>query len=659
MSRTGGRLRLAATLLVVAALVTLAIGALISRALPEYDAPTDDPISLTWSQAVFVLAFTVSGLIVAQERPRNPIGWLLIVSGWCAALSFTLGLYGVSALVAEERGWPFGLAAIWAAGFLWFPALVLPFSVLPQVYPDGEPVSTDRRWRWPLRGALSGTVLITAVLAAAPENPDDWIAGLEAPWVLPSWLAPLGGVLVGLGFLGIASGFVAGLIGLAVRFRRGTPEVRGQIGWLALPLLIAPIPAFTSLQESLIGIVLPLIAVAIAIGVVGYGLLDISLPLRRALVFLPLTVLIALLIGAVTAVIGQAAGDSGLGIVVAAIIIAVAVLPVRDLLLRIVDRALYGERSDPLAVVDRFGSAAATTPTGIVDAVAAAVGAPAVALLTPDGSVRAAIGDVDAARERFPLLADGEPIATLAVAPRRGERVLDPADRRLLVALAPHVAATLRSRDLADSLRREQERLLTAVDSERDRLRRDLHDGLGPSLSGIALGLEAAEGLLESEPRRAAQLVQRSRAETALATAEVRRVIDGLRPAGLAAGDLPAAVRSLADRAAPAVATEVAGEPGELPVEVESALYRITAEALTNVARHAAATRCQVALTRTAAQVTVTITDDGRGINGTAPGVGLTSMRHRAAALGGSLAVLPADGGGTVVQATVPLGGAP
>jgi signal transduction histidine kinase len=213
--------------------------------------------------------------------------------------------------------------------------------------------------------------------------------------------------------------------------------------------------------------------------------------------------------------------------------------------------------------------------------------------------------------------------------------------------------------ELAEALEAERDRVVTVTRQERDRLRRDLHDGLGPSLSGVGLGLQALYDARAAEDQAAAdQLLARIREEVTTAVGEVQRILDDLRPAVLDSTRLPDAIR----RHAAAISTgpvevsvDAAADLPTLPEAVETAAYRITQEALTNVVRHAGAHHAHITLDTSDAALTVTVTDDGHGINrATHRGVGLASMRQRAQALHGALRVDTGEHGTTVV-ATLPL----
>jgi signal transduction histidine kinase len=259
-----------------------------------------------------------------------------------------------------------------------------------------------------------------------------------------------------------------------------------------------------------------------------------------------------------------------------------------------------------------------------------------------------------------PLVYQAEPIGRLLLGPRAPGEPFSPADRRLLADLAGPVAMAASAVQLTGDLQRSRQRLVTALEEERRRLRRDLHDGLGPTLAGVTLEIGAARNLLGRDPAAADALLVRLQAETKAATAEIRRVVYGLRPPALDELGLVAALRKhaqgvgLGDQGVE-VAVQAPDDLGGLPAAVEVAAYRIVLEALTNVRRHAHARRCQVHLGLDGG-LRLEVRDDGRGLPVDPPlGVGLVSMRERAAELGGWCTVGPAPGQGTSVQAWLPV----
>lgn len=214
----------------------------------------------------------------------------------------------------------------------------------------------------------------------------------------------------------------------------------------------------------------------------------------------------------------------------------------------------------------------------------------------------------------------------------------------------------------AAELQRSRERLVAAREEERRRLRRDLHDGLGPALAGAALKIEAAENVLATEPRAAADLLETARSEIQGAVADVRRLVHSLRPPVLDELGLVRAVREQAERLSvgdhPQVDVEGPDDLESLPAAVEVAAYGIALEAMTNAARHADARMCLVRIALNGGLV-LEISDDGRGLpDDYRTGVGMASMRERAEELGGTCEIEGVDGRGTRVLALLPLGSA-
>jgi signal transduction histidine kinase len=248
----------------------------------------------------------------------------------------------------------------------------------------------------------------------------------------------------------------------------------------------------------------------------------------------------------------------------------------------------------------------------------------------------------------------GQRLGDLRVAPRRPGESYTGAETRLLTALALQVAVVVHAYDLTRALAAEHDRVLAASATERDRLRTDLHDGLGPSLSGIGLGLQGIADALRDDPA-ATLLLDRIRDEVATAFAEVRRIIDGLRPTALDTLGLIGAIRRHAQTVSVAVPVQVnADNLPPLPPQVETAAYRITTEALANAARHAGARQVRVALVAPNGALRISVTDDGHGVGDAAAGVGLTSMRRRTETLGGRPDIDSAPSG-TTITATLPL----
>jgi signal transduction histidine kinase len=253
----------------------------------------------------------------------------------------------------------------------------------------------------------------------------------------------------------------------------------------------------------------------------------------------------------------------------------------------------------------------------------------------------------------------GAAIGDLAVVVPPGRRIT-PADTALLHDLARYAAVTVRSGQLAAELQESRSRIVTAREEERRRLRRDLHDGVGPSLAAIVLTLDAVQGLTDEDRRRA--LVAEVQDEARAMVKEVRRLVDDLRPAAIDEVGLVAAIRQRAAALSTDALTYVVSGPDEvpaLPAAVEVAAYRIASEAMTNAARHSGASRCAVEV-ELDGTLGLTVSDNGRGADfPTGTGVGWASMTERAAELGGACTVSSRAGGGVVVRAVLPLADVP
>ena len=541
----------------------------------------------------------------------------------------------------------------------WLPSLFLLVLVLPPIYPTGRP--TSRFWVWHLRGALTGIGLAMLAIGIADGGVDDSVEGTRLPWVTPEWVVWAVGAAAAALLLVTT---VTALVGTTVRtVRAGRPE-RQQLLLLLTVVAVLALSIFGP-YEWLLGVAYGLVPVTVVVGVLRYRLLGIEVVLRRTLIYVPLTLLVALAVGGLTTALARLVPDGPLPLVVASAVVAVLVFPVSDRLRRLVDRAVLGEGADPLALVDRVGAGlepASDRPVpAMLEAVALAAGATHAVVMDESGGELARYGARSGATHDVPLRHNGVDLGVLRVGARRGEPRLTDRDTRLVDALAPHLAVVVATQRLTADLSRERERVTVATLTERDRLRRDLHDGLGPSLSGIALGLEAADKELARNPEAARALLARTRIEAESAVREIRRVLDGLRPSALDEHGLDGAVRE----AAAAVGMNEPGRPqlrlaiDPLPVlspAVEESAYRIVAESLTNVARHSGAGHCAVEIRRVDGHLVLGVEDDGAGCgSGRSGGHGLESMRRRAADLGGRLTVADAQPTGTRVTAVLPL----
>jgi signal transduction histidine kinase len=357
------------------------------------------------------------------------------------------------------------------------------------------------------------------------------------------------------------------------------------------------------------------------------------------------------------------------GSLAATVLIAVVFAPLRDRLQRGVNRLMYGERDEPYKVLSDLGASLEATlapesvlPT-VVETVARALKLPYAAItLTQDGVfVEAARYGKRPAGEPLivPLTYQQETVGQLILAPRTPWETFTKSDVRLLEDLAKHIEVAAYAVRLTADLQRSRERLVTAREEERRRLRRDLHDGVGPQLAALTLKLETARKLLSHDPQASALMADLS--ERARATvSDVRRSVHALRPPALdELGLIPALREGAAQYSQNGVRVSVEAPESlpPLPAAAEVATYHIAQEAMTNVVRHAGARNCSVhiALDEEAGTLRVEIEDDGRGIGEEHKvGVGLHSMRERAEELGGRCTVDSLARGGTIVSVELP-----
>jgi signal transduction histidine kinase len=349
-------------------------------------------------------------------------------------------------------------------------------------------------------------------------------------------------------------------------------------------------------------------------------------------------------------------------------ILAVSVDPARRRIRSAVDRLVWGARDDPLevvrGVVDHVG---ADSGEELLPALVATLqrelrlDAVAIDVKTADGWRReAAIGPATTYVRAVALEQRDEVVGRLVIGWEHGPS-LRARDERILAELAGPLGLAVGWVRLAADLRRSSVAIVSAREEERRRLRRDLHDGLGPALTGVSLGMRTAvrqlqrtadpDGLL---PTRL--LLTRAADEVDALVGEVKRIVRDLRPTALDQLGLVDAVaeftRTFADDLE--IHLSMPSTPVELPAAVEVATYRIVTEAVTNVVRHAHAARCWLTIS-TGSTIDIDVVDDGVGVDDSAPdGVGWTAMRERAAELGGSVQVTAHRPHGTRVHVRLP-----
>ena len=403
---------------------------------------------------------------------------------------------------------------------------------------------------------------------------------------------------------------------------------------------------------------------------------DIDVIISRTLVYAALT---AIVVGLYVVIVGYfgmvfRTGDNLAISLIATGVVAILFQPVRAWLQRGANRLLFGERDAPYQVLARLDQqiAQAMPPEDVLPALVKTIATTlklpyvAVALVQSDAPalseerVVAIYGHPTphALVERLPIVYQGETVGQLLLAPRPGEAQLTRADRRLLEDLGRHAGVIAYAVRLTADLRRSRERLVVAREEERRRLRRDLHDGLGPMLASLTLSLAAAREYLPHDPTTTDMLLRELATQVQGAVTDIRRLVYELRPPALDDLGLLGALREQAARSAQGglqVCVDAPVPVDPLPAAVEVALYRIGVEALTNVVRHAQASSCVIQVRREH-DLVIEINDDGRGLPlERTRGIGLRSMQERAEELGGSCTIGSLPGGGTQVAVHLPL----
>ena len=610
-----------------------------------------------------IMTCAALGALVLAARPGHRLGLALLAGGALGSV-WTLATVTVE---AADTGEPLGQWAAWLDNWTFVGLLVLVTWPL-LLFPDGHLPS--RRWR-PV-AALLGLAIVAVGLRGMldPGTLDDIDGDVPNPFGIPgswSWVDVLGVF----GF-GIPVGVVAGMVAVQVRARRRSePAMRAAL-WasrglaanfvLCLTLNLAGSPlADGAFYAATLTTSIGAFASTAAVAILRDRAVEIDVLLRRAFIVAGVAVgsLLAVLVAFALATSRAGSSESALGGGLAA---ALVVVPLRVRVRDRVDRALYGHR-DPSTAVQRLGEQLeladepANALPGVAHALRETLGASCVRIEPAPGSTLAPAGagaELHEPRLERAVIHRGLHLGRLIVGARAPGESYGPADLALAEILVRQLALVLDALRMAAEVQHSREAIVTAREEERRRLRRELHDGLGSALAGIALTLQAAHNAGGS---RGDELVEGAREQTEAAVADVRRIVRGLRPPMLEDLGLAAALRAHADRLAP-LEVEIVFSPAltALPAAVELALYRIATEALTNAVRHAHAHRCRVELRADGDEAVLEIADDGPGLAPDATaGVGLRSMRERAAELGGRAELASAGDGGLVVRVRLPM----
>ena len=667
--------------------VALAVAALALAVLARAALPPEEFATIGLGAAL-ALSWSLLGLAVVRATARHPLGWILLGFGAAFGVKAAGGAYAVAALLS-----PGGLVGGVVVGWLqaWVDLLAYPAAITLALL-----VVAGGRFGMLERAVLALAVLgNAAVLVERLVEPGPLVVGLRLrlPAVNPTALSgPVDVLAIGWPMSLVALFAAAARLVWRARAAEGADRrVPGLLGAVAalLALTVSGIaatgeldgrlrtPASVALALLLVVELAVLLPGVLALTVTRHRVFGVERLLDRALIYTGLiAATTALYVGAV-GYVGALAGPGATGPaqVVATVVVVIMFHPMRSLLQRGVARLVHGAGGDPRAALHRLRgriaapAAAPDVASGIVDVLVEGCALPG-ACLVVGGQTLGERGSAPVTPLVLPLTWHGEQVGdvvvdTIAVA------ALPPDRRRFLeeaLALAGQLAHEVLQRDRLQAshqaLARAHRRLVDAQDAERRRLRHDLHDGVQPALAGLRLKLCAAQRLLATRDARTGAVLAEAAADLELVAAEVRGTLDRMPPALLGDLGLAEAVEATARRLGLAAAVE-ADEPAlrSLPPDLAAAALRIAQEALHNVAAHAGAGACTVTLHRGSGpdgrdRLVLEIEDDGVGPAAGPPhagGLGLVSMRERAAEWGGECRVTPRPGGGTVVAAQLPV----
>jgi signal transduction histidine kinase len=623
---------------------------------------------------ILVVSHIVISAILYRQAPENTMATLV------ALVLITTPLAVAGALTMSGPIWRFVADLIIYLG-------LTTSIILLYLFPDGYFIP---RWTRPL-----------AILWAGFNLPAVFFP--SSPFSLTTWPAIIQGLLL-LGFSG------SGLYAQIYRYRNiSTAMERRQSKWAILGLAAAalapfghylnllnlpsasqtaPPDLFFNLADpalfmfatiaQLIGLTLYTLLLlafplSFAIAILRYQLFDVEIVINRTLVYGSLTALIVALYVFIVGALGsifQARG-SPIWAIIATGLIAVLFAPLRNYLQRIVNRLMYGDRDDPVAVLNQLGKRLEETPSPdatlpiIVESIIKSLKLPYAGIALKDGRNHSLVYEAGIKQGEpiiLPLTYQTETIGQLSVSPRKQGENLSPSERRLLRNIARQAGPAVHAVQLNADLVRSRERLVTAREEERLRLRRDLHDGLGPRLATLTLKLDTARNLLKNDSEAADQVLIEVKEQAQATIVDIRHLVNDLRPPALDQLGLISALKenaaSLSGDEGLNIVVKAEAELPDLPAAVEVAVYRIAMEAMINAVRHASASRCMIHLSfdMETNELRLNVCDNGQGVpEEFEEGVGLASIRERATELGGTCKLKMAPGGGTCIEAIIPI----
>jgi signal transduction histidine kinase len=677
-----------------------AVGAVALVATVAVDLARGDLSGVGW-MLTGPIPFWAAGVIGAWRQPgRRAWLWLLAAGALFMASSGADDIFAPP-VAGPHADWIFWLGRNWLGG-----AAILAGLGMIGLFPTGRTEKGYERWVLGVSAAIVAVVplivLVTGPFAVKGTFSPPADASIPSPlyWPAAAALRPAAATVN----TWLPALTALGLFLLYLRYRRAVLDARRRIRWLLLGALIATVCIIAMIAVSLspepdlaqivvyavlFGLTEVLLIGSLTIALSGDGVLGIDSAGRRTMVHRGLWLVISM---------GYAAGAASAGLlashfwpagpsVLIAVGAALILQPFRRRAERAADRWVLGARLDGYEVLSRFGSLLedAPGPADLLPALATAVqrglglqwARVRLDLVAANGSLEpagaAGIGADEPAEPELvvPLTQAGTVLGRIECGPRRDGPLLDE-DRRLLATLAVQAATAVRNlhltaelsarleviRTQAGQLTASRARMLAAQDTERQRIQRDLHDGVQQDIVALTAKLALAMARQRRGDSRADESLAEVQRDLAALLGHLREFAHAIHPPVLADKGLLEAIEAQAARLPIEVVIEA--EPAlrgvRFPRHAEAAAWFVVAEALTNTVKHAGAGRVQVALHRLDGRLAVEVSDDGCGFDpAAARGLGLSSLADRMSIVGGTLRIGSRPGTGSTIRAEVPL----
>ncbi|MCR2805952.1 GAF domain-containing sensor histidine kinase [Paenibacillus soyae] len=627
----------------------------------------------------FTLLFAGSAIVIAAKARQEPMA--LLASAMLLAFGATFPQLVHASADSDFWRMYFSLAAAigWITLFLFF-----------CMFPNGKLVP---KWTFAPIALFAFIQLSGVFLPGTRTDHHEW----PLPLQLLLFVAPIATILYS----------------QIYRYRKlSTPEQKQQTKWvvyglgvgltafIVISVLFEPSyyhtpMAFVYLNAAL-HLFLFIIPFTLTLAILRKRLWDVDPVVSRTIVYVLLSASIIGLYSFTIFYLNRLFGTEDRALTSLAATLAVALLfaPLKDKLQRFVDRLLKGRHNDPYGLLAELRGLLAepSPPEAMLDKVVRflrkELRIPYAAILVEvNGHDRVVAADGEGREEdaagslTFPIVHRGKEVGALIASPRAGE-TFSADDRRLIDVLLGHAGPVVDNftmtrgmKLLAEDLQQSREKLVLAREEERRMLRRNLHDELAPRLASLGLNATAAEMYVKRDPEAASELLGELRKVIRSTVEDIRTLVRDMRPASLdewgLAGAIGERIRELSKplqvagrggRPAGGLRIELStGELPPLPAAVEVAAYRIATEAIANAARHSQAANCTVKLEMISGKrLSIDVRDNGIGIDerrlsSVRKGIGIGSIRERAAELGGYCVIERMEEGGTRVYAELPV----